>query len=388
MRGIAVIAAHDLRLVLGDRTALIWLALMPVVFATFFGLVMGGGGSSPSDARARLTVVDEDGGPVANMLLESLESERLVLVPIAPEDKLTTPDRVRTLVIPAGLSEAVLAGEQTTVVLEKDSGTSAEAALVAQARIVSAIASVLGRLAEASRSVPSETPLSPAALEALPPAEEMVRIDARFAGKATVIPGGFAQSIPGNVVMFVLLVALTFGAASVSGERQGGQLRRLATSPVSRTQIIAGKIAGRFVVAGFQITILMLFGMAASRIWGIPIGDNPVLTWFVLLVYAVAVAPLGVAFGAWFTDPDRAASVGVIATMVMAAFGGCWWPLEVVSRPLQILALAFPTGWAMRAMHGTISFGQTLGGMSIPLLALAGFSLVFTLIAIRSLRFD
>jgi ABC-type multidrug transport system permease subunit len=216
----------------------------------------------------------------------------------------------------------------------------------------------------------------------------MVRIDARFAGKATVIPGGFAQSIPGNVVMFVLLVALTFGAASVSGERQGGQLRRLATSPVSRTQIIAGKIAGRFVVAGFQITILMLFGMAASRIWGIPIGDNPVLTWFVLLVYAVAVAPLGVAFGAWFTDPDRAASVGVIATMVMAAFGGCWWPLEVVSRPLQILALAFPTGWAMRAMHGTISFGQTLGGMSIPLLALAGFSLVFTLIAIRSLRFD
>ena len=132
----------------------------------------------------------------------------------------------------------------------------------------------------------------------------------------------------------------------------------------------------------------MAVGVVASRTLGITIGDHPFATWIVLLIYALAVAPLGVAFGSWFTDPDRAASIGVIATMVMAAFGGCWWPLEVVSEPLQWIALVFPTGWAMRALHGTISFGLGLGGVLAPLAALLGFAVVFSVIAARSLRID
>jgi ABC-2 type transport system permease protein len=100
------------------------------------------------------------------------------------------------------------------------------------------------------------------------------------------------------------------------------------------------------------------------------------------------VAPLGVAFGGWFTDPDRAASVGVIATLVMAAFGGCWWPLEIVSEPIRSLSLVFPTGWAMRTLHGTISFGRGLDGVLVPLAVLLGFSLVFSVIAVKSLRIE
>jgi ABC-type multidrug transport system permease subunit len=106
------------------------------------------------------------------------------------------------------------------------------------------------------------------------------------------------------------------------------------------------------------------------------------------MVFALAVAPLGVAFGGWFTDPDRAASVGVLATMTMAALGGCWWPLEVVSPTLQRVALVFPTGWAMQALHGLISFGKDLRGVAPGLAALAAFAVVFSLLAARSLRVD
>jgi ABC-type multidrug transport system permease subunit len=137
-----------------------------------------------------------------------------------------------------------------------------------------------------------------------------------------------------------------------------------------------------------QITILMIVGVAASRLFGIFIGDHPLQMWFVLVLFAAAVAPLGVALGGWISDPDRAASIGVILTMVMAAFGGCWWPLEIVSKPLQTAALAFPTGWAMKTLHGLISFGQGLEAMRTNLIALAGFATVFSVIASRSLRID
>ncbi len=387
MRTIIAIARHDLRLLMTDRGAVIWLILVPVVFAAFFGLVLGQS-SKPVDAKVPLTVIDADGGPVARLLITELESERLLLSSAGPAETDAPPERALVLVLPSGLSEAVSAGQQTTLRLEKAPGASAEAALVVQARIVSAIATVLGRLVEAEVRLDPGAPVAEGAATNLDHAEDQVVIESRFAGEATIVPGGFAQSIPGNTVMFVMLVALTYGAGAVSGERSGGHLRRLLTTPVSRGEIIAGKIAGRLVIASLQITVLMAVGVIANRIFAVTIGDHPVATWIVLLIYALAVAPLGVAFGGWFTDPDRASSIGVIATMVMAAFGGCWWPLEIVSRPLQRLAMLFPTGWAMRALHGTISFGQGLPGVLVPLVVLLGFALVFSLIAAKSLRID
>jgi len=387
MRTVVAIARHDLRLVLSDRSAVMWMFLLPVVFATFFGLVMSGD-SNPMDARTTLTVVDADRGPVSEMLIDELAGERLVLSFVEPELKDATPGKVRTLVLPAGLSDAVLAGTPTTVRLEKDPDTSAEAALVAQARIVSAIATVLGRLAQAQEGLEPGGTIPVDRLAAPADRDDLVLVESRFAGEAHVAPSGFAQSIPGNTVMFVMLVALTFGAATISGERSGGQIRRLATTPAATSEIVAGKIAGRLVVAALQITVLMALGFVASRTVGVTIGDHPFATWVVLLVYALSVAPLGVAFGARFTDPDRAASIGVVATMVMAAFGGCWWPLEVVSEPMRRLAMVFPTGWAMRALHGTISFGRGLDGVLLPLAVLLGFSLVFSFVASRSLRIE
>ncbi|TFG38721.1 MAG: ABC transporter permease, partial [Candidatus Aminicenantes bacterium] len=334
MRAIVAIARHDLRLVMTDKGAVIWMLLVPVVFATFFGLVLGGG-SKPVDAKVPLTVIDVDGGPVARLLITELESERLLLTCADPAETDVTPERALTLVLPSGLSEAVSAGQQTTLRLEKAPGASADAALVAQARIVSAIATVLGRLVEAKDRLDPGAPIAEDAATNLDQAEDLVVIESRFAGEATIVPGGFAQSIPGITVMFVMLVALTYGAGNISGERSGGHLRRLLTTPVSKGEIIAGKIAGRLVIASLQITVLMAVGVIANRIFGVTIFDHPVATWIVLLIYALAVAPLGVAFGAWFTEPDRAASIGVIATMVMAAFGGCWWPLEIVSEPIR-----------------------------------------------------
>lgn len=387
MRNIVVIALHDLRLTFTDRGAVAWMLLLPVVFATFFGLVMGAG-SSPADAIASLAVVDLDGSVVSAALIEDLAGEGVSVTELTPEQRSTNPDIVRTLVIPEGFGELVLAGEPQTLRLEKEPDTSAEAALVAQARIVAAIARTIGRLVVASADVEDSAAIPADLFAAVDVPPDLVTVETRIAGRATQIPGGFAQSIPGMTVMFVMLIALTYGAASISAERISGNLRRLATAPVSHGEIVAGKIGGRFVISFFQITILVFVGLVAHWTIGIFIGDHPFQMWLVLLFFAAVVAPLGVTLGGWIKDPDLAASIGVILTMMMAAFGGCWWPLEVVSKPLKMVALVFPTGWAMRTLHGVISFGQTLGEMRTNLLALVAFGIVFGIVASRSLRVD
>jgi len=395
MRAVLLIAGHDLKLTLRDRSALLWMLVLPVVFAMFLGAAMGGGGG-PRDDAARLTVVDHDGGVAARALITGLASERLSLVELTPAEAEQTPERIRTLVIPEGFTEQVLAGEQVTLRLEKDPGSSLEAGMVAQARIYAAIVRLIGDLVAASATLPGSAadgsrpagPLPPEALASLPPAEDLVRIEARFAGARSEVPDGFAQSVPGNLVMFVLLVALTGGAASLAAERRGGQLRRLVTAPLSRPEIIAGKILGRMAVASVQVGMLVLIGTLTQHTLGVGVGERPLAVLVVLLVFGAVVAPLAVAFGAWFRDPQRAGSLGAVATMVMASLGGCWWPIEIVSRPMQLLALAFPTGWAMRALHGIISYGHDLSSVITPLLVLLGFAVVLTAVAMRSLRLD
>ncbi len=386
-RNIVVIALHDLRLTFTDRAALIWMLLLPIVFAAFFGVITGGSGS-PADAVASLTVVDHDRSVVSRTLIEELAGEGVEINELTPDERATAEAQVRTLVIPAGFGDGVLAGAQQTLRLEKDPDTSPEAALVAQARILAAAARVIGRLVEAASGLERDVVIPPELFAAVDRPVDAVRVETTVAGRATVVPDGFAQSIPGMAVMFVMLIALTYGSASVAAERTGGTLRRLATAPVSRTEIIGGKIVGRFLVAALQILLLMTVGIVASRTGEIFIGDHPIQMAVVLLLFAATVAPLGVALGGWISDPDRAASIGVILTMVMAALGGCWWPLEVVSKPLKTVAMCFPTGWAMQALHGLISFGQGLAELRWPLTALAGFALLFWIVASRSLRID
>ena len=381
------LARHDLRLTLADRSAALWMFIMPVVFATFFGLVMGGG-SDPTTSQVKLTVVDEDRGELARMLVSDLVSARLAIAEIPPEAKDSTPDKTRTLVIPKGFTGRVLAGEQVTLRLERDPDSNAEASLAAQARIAGAIARLIGRLVEAQAASGSDEPAELAAVLATAGAVDLVTVEPRYAGKARVAPGGLAHSVPGNTVMFVMLVALTYGAGSISAERQSGMLRRIATCPVSRTDIIVGKIIGRMAVATVQVTVLVLVCLLGARFFGEGLGGRPLEVWAILIVFGAAVAPLGVAVGGFVRDPDRAASVGVMATMGMAALGGCWWPIEVVSPALQKLAMLFPTGWAMRALHGVISFGESLPGVAVPIAVLALYGLAFAAIAARVLRAD
>ena len=89
-----------------------WLFLLPIVFATFFGLVMGGS-SSPADIAAALTVVDLDGSPISEALVSEIEGEGVNITRLTIEERAVDREIVRALVIPEGFGAGVLAGQFT-----------------------------------------------------------------------------------------------------------------------------------------------------------------------------------------------------------------------------------------------------------------------------------
>ncbi len=74
------------------------------------------------------------------------------------------------------------------------------------------------------------------------------------AGRRRDPPSGYAQAIPGTMVMFTMLVLLTSGTVTLVIERGQGLPRRLAATPIPRGTVTARKWFGKLAVArtGFR----------------------------------------------------------------------------------------------------------------------------------------
>jgi len=73
---------------------------------------------------------------------------------------------------------------------------------------------------------------------------------------------------------------------------------------------------------------------------------------------------------------------------VMAALGGCWWPIEITPPFMQKLAGFLPTGWTMHALHELVSFRAGWASAVPDVIALAVGALVAGWIAARLFRFQ
>ena len=79
-----------------------------------------------------------------------------------------------------------------------------------------------------------------------------VSLNARFAGRKPV-PSGFNFSLPGNLVMYLMMNLLIFGGATVASERRAGIIKRLWIHPITRWELVMGKIYGLMLLGTVQI---------------------------------------------------------------------------------------------------------------------------------------
>jgi ABC-type Na+ efflux pump permease subunit len=380
MNKILTLALNDLRLTLRDRAALLWMLLMPVGMMWFFGM-FGGGGADP---KIGLTVLDRDGGWLSRAFVEQLKGPRVELRTATLGEAAAPPQRkVRTLVIPEGFTENVLAGKQQSLAIQKEKGANQEFSMAAEAHVIRAIARTLAQLAE-MKQAGTLTGADPGKTFAdLAAREPLVKLDVSMAGHGKPVPTGRAQSVPGILTMTVLMMTVIYGGVFLTVEKRDGTLRRQMAGPVGRAHVFAGKILGRLIIAAWQIVLLLVAG---RYLFGVGFGDSPLGLGLLLASYGFSAAGLATLLGAVLKTPEQASAIGWLSSMVMAALGGCWWPSEVVPRWLWSASHVFPTAWAMDAFHSLISFGRGVEAVWLPALALFGFGAVFSLVGARFLK--
>ncbi len=346
------IARKDVTYLLRRRETILWTFVMPIVFFYFIGTVMGGLGPGPQRRETLAVRGGENGGFLVDEIERRLAPNYELVRPATDEAFAKFPRRLR-IPEPAPyptFTAAALAGTRQTLVFEDNDdplfGT------YDQVRISRAVYEVVADLAVVKINGHTATPEAFAALAAM---SRSLSLSVTSAGRRLVPPLGFAQAVPGTMVMFTMLVLLTTGAISLIIEREQGLLKRLASAPISPGAIVLGKWSSRLVLGLVQIGFAMVTG---RLLFSISWGPALPMVGLVLFSWAAFSAGLAVLLANVTRTVAQTAGLGVLATQLLAALGGCWWPIEITPHWMQRLALVIPPGIAMDALHKLVNFGD------------------------------
>lgn len=154
-----------------------------------------------------------------------------------------------------------------------------------------------------------------------------------------------AQSVAGMTVM-MLLFALTSCGSVLLAEREEGTLKRLFAQPVSRNSILLGKFLFVFVVGLGQMVILFTYG---ELMFQVGLFRDPITLIILSVTWVLTGGAFGIFLAAISRSQKQAESLASLLILMMAALGGCWFPLQMMNLPivLETVCKSTMTYWAM-----------------------------------------
>ncbi len=370
--------------------------ILPMVFM----LLIGGSTGAPPDQRVTLYFVDEARSPLSASLLGELEKstsvqaiskERAIALTEFDERKV-----VAVLIVPADFSLATLQSNRAE--LELRLLPNMMNAVIAQQAVQAVLWRVSGSVDIANASVAQAEKIIPFSdynkreaffAASLAKAQELqAAAPVRLVENIGLTPDQIQydpklNSSAGQMLtwVFIPLVGLS---AMFAYERQKGTLRRLLTTPTRKTTYLFGTILGQVLTALLQLAILILFSALVLNVhWG-----NLLALTLVLVAFTICASALGTMVGTFVKSEGQANGISILIGMVMAMMGGCWYPIELFPQTVRTAAKVLPTTWAMQGTLDVALRGQPVSGITLEVLVLLGFALVFFIIGVWRFKFE
>jgi len=406
------ITLKDLQILFKDRGALFQLFILPLLFILVFSGALSAIGKSETPALPNLAVVDQDGGTAAGDLINALTTDGSVSVqPYAAADAQTRLDEnkvVGILDIPVGFTTGIQQGTPVKLVFTtgKDSNLQQVEAIrlvvesiAADMTLESQIVASLRQMGEMQANAPAEYQVFDTEHVLAQAQSQFMNAQARplinvvqsvpqQEAEQEATPDLSQSTIPGFTVLFVFLAAQTT-ASSIYEEKKIGSFRRLVAAPLSKAQLLAGKILPNFLIGLVQIVVIFIFGSLGMRLLGLsplPIEKAPLGTILIAVILALCSSAFGIAIAAIARTENQISGLSTLSVWGMGLLGGSLVPLFVLERFMGPVPMIVPHYWANRAFDDLLIRGLGLGDIALDLAVLLGFSLLF--FAIGLWRFD
>jgi ABC-2 type transport system permease protein len=193
-----------------------------------------------------------------------------------------------------------------------------------------------------------------------------------------------------SAIAYVMVSMAIFGSMSaamssggvIAAERDGGWNRTLRLTPLKPQAYVISKVILSLLLAIPPLVVVFLFGMTVGNVhlsasqW-ISVG---LVSWLGALPFAA----IGLVIG-YVAKPDSVQPITGLSTMLIAAFGGLWLPVDSMPSVMKHIAQLTPAYWTGQSSRSALSQGGV--DMNAVYVVLA-WTVVLGFIALRRFRAD
>lgn len=410
------LALKDLLQVVRDWKSALFLVIMPIIFTFFFGLIYGGIGGE-NDPRLPVGLVNHDQAGTLSASLQSLLEASDAIRPVLLEgdeadkaaDSVRDEDLAAAVVVLTGFSEQALrpgsgqalAGDETRLTIIVDQSiqagqTALNAVQAAVTRLLGTVqtAQISAEVYEAQQTFEDEGARQSYLDEALALASEawqqpplaiaIEQSGATAGGEEDTSWNPYAHASAGMIVQFVVF-GLNTSAMVLVLERKSRTLQRMLTTPITRTEVIAGHVLAMFLIVFLQQALLVVFGQLA---FGVGYMRESLAILLMVVTLGFWVASLGLFISAISKSEDQVVMFSMLAMFAFSALGGAWFPLDITGRAFAAIGHLMPSAWAMDGFENIIVRGLGLNSVLLPAGILLAYAVVFFGLAVWRFRFE
>jgi len=387
MRVLLAMVGKDLRRRVRSPLSTLLLLLFPLIFAGLIAVTFGG--AEAKVPKVRLLIEDRDGGLAAQLVAAAFqrneaaqyfETEKVENVPGDGAALLEEKEAAALLRLPAGFSDAVLAGRPARIELVKSPAQSILPDVAEQ--VTTVLADSLSAASRLLRGPLDQIRTAPGAPQGMPSDQRVAEISVLInqvltrsrpylfppvvtletatraePKESNPSPGGtptgsiFLLVLPG-IAVYSLFNLADQGMRDLLVEARLKTLRRQLAGPLAAGRVVVGKALSTAAVSGLALLVLTGVG-AAVAVRGVSFAG------FVLLSIAVVLAATGFAsfvFGLAHGE-RQGATLASIVSLVMAFAGGSFIPLNSLPAALRAVSPFSLIFWATQGYQKLIADG-------------------------------
>jgi ABC-2 type transport system permease protein len=181
--------------------------------------------------------------------------------------------------------------------------------------------------------------------------------------------------IPGIIAMSVMTLSL-FGTVNLNTElRQKGIIRKLSTTPITRTDWILSDILYQFTIAVVSTTAMLLVSYA---VYNVNLHLNAWLIAFILLD-VFAFVGIGMILTRFVKEAQSAAAAANAISFPMMFLSGSFFPIELMPGFLQKIAKMLPLYYVNEGLRAAMVFEDNMAALRCAAIIGAFAAVVFIL---------
>ncbi|HEY6060737.1 MAG TPA: ABC transporter permease [Gemmatimonadales bacterium] len=186
--------------------------------------------------------------------------------------------------------------------------------------------------------------------------------------------------VPGLVGVILTLTLVLITAMAIVRERERGTLEQLIVTPITKTELMLGKIAPYIGVGIVQMTAVLTLG---RFVFDVPLSGSLLLLYGVSLIFVIASLSFGLFISTMVKNQQQAMQVSFFFVMPNILLSGFMFPRAAMPALFQWFSLLLPLTHYLQVLRGILLKGVGLNGIWPQVLILCGFAVALISLAVR-----